>query len=82
MAKKSSDLRKKMSPVACARVAKAVQTLRRAARKQGLQGILLKEINQEIRAAREARQRQWLTKNRAAVKAYNQRIKKRGTFAR
>ena len=81
MAKKFSELRKKMSPSARARVEKAVRALRRAAKEQGLGTLSLKEINEEICAVRESRQREWLVKNRGAVKSYNQRIRKRGTFA-
>ena len=52
MAKKFSELRKKMSPAARARAEKATQALRRAAGEKGLGVLSLKEINAEIRAAR------------------------------
>lgn len=86
MAKKFSELRMKMSPAARARAraraAKAIRALRRAAKKRGLGTLPLGEINEEIRAVRESRQREWLAKNCGAVKSYNRRIRKRGTFAR
>jgi len=85
MAKKFSELRKKMSPAARARAraraARAIRALRRAAKERGLGTLSLEEINKEVRAVRESRQREWLAKNRGAVKSYNRRIKKRGTFA-
>lgn len=85
MAKKFSELRKKMSPAARARararVEKAIRALRRAAKEQGLGVMTLDGINEEVRTVRESRQREWLAKNRGAVKSYNRRIKKRGTFA-
>lgn len=61
MAKKFSELRKKMSPAARARAraraAKAIGAMRRAAKERGLDTLSLKEINDEIRAVRESRQK-------------------------
>ena len=56
MAKKFSELRKKISPVARARVrahaVKAIRALRRTAKEREIGTLSLKEINAEIRAAR------------------------------
>lgn len=61
MAKKFSELRKKMSSAARARVRarvmKSIRALHRAAKEQGLGTLSLKEINEEIRAVRESRLR-------------------------